>query len=261
MYPIGETRYLSTLPLTYPLRVGAVPTEVMLVTGGLTDLSLRLLAREIVAGPVSVATYLAHRDRLELVPNVALSSWGRASCGVLFCKGPLGPREGFEVAVPSRTAGTTHLLSSLLGDLFGLVPTFSEDAGSLQELLATYDAVLLFEDEAFAATQDLPPGIETWDLGDAWWQFTNTPLIYTLWAMHKDLPAEAKHAVTVALHRAKSTLPYLRSDMVAEGHAATGMPANLIEGYLTRFNYDFTPAHAQGLALLEQRMQEHGLSV
>lgn len=261
MYPIGETRYLSTLPLTYPLRVGAVPAEVTLVTGGLTDLSDRLIAGEVVAGPISVAGYLSHRDRLELVPNVALSSWGRASCGVLFCKGPLGPREGFEIAVPSRTAGTAHLLSSLLGDLFGLAPTFVERAGSLSELLASHDAVLLFEDEAFAAIHGLPVGVETWDLGDAWWQFTNTPLIYTLWAMRKDLSEEAKHAVTVALHRAKAALPFLRSEMVAEAHEATGLPANLIEGFLTRFNYDFTPAHAEGLALLEQRMLEHGLSV
>lgn len=258
MYPIGETRYLSTLPLTYPLRAGAVPTAVTLVAGGLTDLSDRLVSGEVVAGPISVASYLAHRDQFDLIPNVSLSSWGRAGCGVLFSKGAIGPRERFEVAVPSRTAGTAYLLSSLLGDLYGLVPTFVQRAGSLEELLAVHDAVLLFEDEAFAATQALPAGVEVWDLGDAWWQFTNTPLIYTLWVMRKDLPAEAKHAITEALHGAKAALPSVRSALVAEAHAATGLAANLIDGFLTRFNYDFTPAHAQALTLLEQRMLEHG---
>ncbi|MNX57925.1 Chorismate dehydratase [compost metagenome] len=179
---------------------------------------------------------------------------------MLFSKGPLGPREGFSVAVPTRTAGTTHLLSSLLGDLFGLSPTFVERAGSLTELLADHDAVLLFEDEAFAAIQALPAGVEVWDLGDAWWQFTNSPLIYTLWVMRQDLPEEAKQAITEALHGAKAALPSLRPALVAEAHAATGLPAHLIEGFLGRFNYDFTPAHAQALALLEQRMLEHGFS-
>lgn len=259
MYPIGETRYLSTLPLTYPLRAGAVPAELTLVPGGLMDLSDRLLAGEVVAGPISVAGYLKHRDQLELVPNVSLSSWGRAGCGVLFSKGAVGPRERFEVAVPSRTAGTAYLLASLLADLYGLVPTFVERTGSLEELLAVHDAALLFEDEAFAATQALPAGVEVWDLGDAWWQFTNTPLIYTLWVMRQDLAPEAKQAITEALHGAKAALASVRAELVNEAHAVTGLPANLIEGFLTRFNYDFTPAHAQGLALLEQRMLAHGL--
>lgn len=252
MFKIGEPPYLSTISLTLPLRVGAVAAGVDMVPGRLTGISEGLVDGELAAGPISVSEYLRHRDRFDLVPNVAISSCGRASCGLLFTKHSLGSLDGRVIAVPSRHAGINYLLSNLLWEIYGVEPAFAEEAGSLKQLLAGYDAALLFEDDALIALQSPPPGVEIWDLGDAWWQLTQTPLLYMLWVTQRSLAPSVRSGITEALTRAKDVAGSLHREIVAEAQKRVDLPEKVLEGYLGRFNYDFNAAHERGLSLLDK---------
>lgn len=252
MRKIGETLYLSTQSLTYPLKTGAVQADAELVPGGLTELSELLVKGELDAGPISVIEYLRHRDRFERIPNLSVSSWGRAGCGLLFSAQPIGHPAGHEIAIPTRTAGAVYLLRSLMTEMYGVEPRFVEHSAPLDVLLAEHGAALLFEDEALIASQSVPSEVEVWDLGDAWWQLTNTPLIYMLWVTQTKLGEEDRRAIADTLTQAKAAALSVRPQLVAEAAARTGLAEGVIEGFLGRFNYDFTPAHEQGLKLLDQ---------
>lgn len=252
MRKIGETQYLSTLSLTYPLRRGVVAMDGELVPGGLTELSEQLIKGELDAGPISVIDYLRHRDRFERIANLGVSSWGRAGCGLLFSTQPIGHPAGHEIAIPTRTAGAVYLLRSLMTEMYGVEPRFVEHSAPLAELLAAHGAALLFEDEALVASQSVPSDVEVWDLGDAWWQLTNTPLIYMLWVTQARLPAGDRQAIADMLMQSKAAAVAVRPQLIAEAALRTGLAEGVIEGFLGRFNYDFTPAHATGLKLLDQ---------
>lgn len=252
MRKIGETHYLSTLFLTYPLHTGVVATQDELVTGGLTELSAQLVAGELDAGPISVIEYLQHRDRFERLPNLSISSWGRAGSGLMFSTQPIGHPAGHEIAIPTRTAGAVHLLRSLMTEMYGVEPRFVEHTAPIEELLAEHGAALLFEDEAFIASQSVPAEVEVWDLGDAWWQLTNTPLIYMLWVTQAKLAEEDRRAIAETLTQSKAASVAVRPQLVAEAARRTGLSEEVLEGFFGRFNYDFTPAHEQSLKLMDQ---------
>lgn len=252
MRKIGETHYLSTLSLTYPLRTGVVASDDELVPGGLTELSAQLISGELAAGPISVIEYLRHRERFERIANLSVSSWGRAGCGLLFSTQPIGHPAGHEIAIPTRTAGAVYLLRSLMTEMYGVEPRFVEHSAPLDELLAEHGAALLFEDEALVASQSVGSEVEVWDLGDAWWQLTNTPLIYMLWVTQARLPEADRRAIADTLAQAKAAAVAVRPQLVAAAAQRTGLGEAVIEGFLGRFNYDFTPAHEQGLKLLDQ---------
>ena len=252
MFKIGEPPYLSTLSLTIPLRTGAAAAGVELVQGRLTELSSALLNGELAAGPIAVSEYLRHRDRFELLPNVAISSCGRATCGLLISKRSLGNLNGRSVAVPFRHGGIDELLASMLWEIYGVRPVFSEAVGSYDQLLVDHDAALLFEDDALLASQMPNAGMEIWDLGDAWWQLTQTPLLYMLWVTQRSLAPSVRSGIAGAFIRAKEMAGSMHRAIIQEAQKRVELPEKVLEGYLGRFNYEFTPAHERGLALLDK---------
>lgn len=261
MFKIGEPPYLSTLSLTMPLRVRASAAGVHLVHGRLTELSNALVKGELVAGPISVSEYLRHRDRFDLVPNIAVSSCGRASSGLLFSRGALGGLNRRAIAVATRDAGIVYLLKSLLLEIYGIEPEFVEASGTLEELLSTYAGAYMFEDDALIANQSPPAGIHVWDLGEAWWEMTQTPLLYMLWVTQRALPSAVRSGIAQALLQAKETAGALHQEIIKEARRRVNLPEKVLEGYLGRFNYDFTPAHERALALLDRNfLQLDGFS-
>lgn len=254
MPTIGETPYLSTLALTHPLRAGGGLHACQLVPGRLTELSSQLVEGSLDAGPITVQQYLLHADRLERIPNLSVSSWGRAGNGLLFSVGPIGSPQGIEIAVPSRAAGIVAVLRSLMIEMYGLEPSFTERTGPLDQLLREHGAALLYEDEALIASQEMSPEIEVWDLGDAWWELTHTPLIYMLWVCQSSLSAEQKAEIALLMDRAKAQSQDGRAELVAAARERHALPESVLEGFLGRFNYDFTPAHQAGLNVLSQTL-------
>lgn len=254
MRKIGETHYFSTMALTHPIRSGAVHADVHLVRGGLTELSELLVRGELDAGPISVIEYLRHRQRFERIPDLSVSSWGRAGLGLLFSRYPIGHPGDHIIAIPTRTAGAVALLRSLIFEMYGVEPQFVEQAGTLEELLDAHGAALLFEDEAMIASRRVGSDVEVWDLGDAWWELTHTPLIYMLWVAQASLGEADRQLIHDALAQSKAAAVAMRPRIVDEAARSMDLPAEIVEGFLGRFNYDFTRAHEAGLNLLESTL-------
>ncbi len=253
MLRIGEPHYLSTLPLYHSLRKRQDP-DLELFPGGLTELSTRLANKELDAGPVSVVEYLAHPDRFRMLPNVALSSVGRSLCVTLFSRRPAYELADARIAVPATAPGPVALLRWLMREMYRLEPTLVARTGGLRESLAEHDAVLLFQDaalEAHAGTADL---FQIWDLGEAWWQITNTPFIYMLWAARSDLLEDDVAAITLAFDAAKANAPALGGEILAEAQRRSAIPRTLLEGYFNRFRYDFTTSQQEGLEAYRQAL-------
>jgi chorismate dehydratase len=248
---IGEPPYLSTLPLYLALRATGVSQDFQVSRARLSHLSERLVNGTIDAGPISVLTYLQHRDKLDLIPQMALSSMGAGGCGVLVSTKPIGTSSEFEVAVPSLKDGTVYLLRWLFSEMFGYEPMLVERTGNPEHLLEEHGAALLFEDQALSARFHSPK-LHVWDLGDAWWQCTQTPLLYMLWVVRKEVPEIEREALAAHFAEAKRGLVGMKAAILQEAQEQSGYPAEYLENFWSRFNYDFTPAHQTSLRLFEQ---------
>lgn len=251
MVTVGEPHYLSTLPLYHELssRLGS---SYAIESAGLTELTHRLAHRDIDAGPVTVVDYLRAPDKFEVLPNLGLSSLGRSLCVSLFSRKPAYELAEARIAVPIKAGGPVALLRWLMREMYRFEPVLVPRTGGLAESMASHDAVLLFQDaalEAHAGTSDL---YHVWDLGEAWWQITNTPLVYMLWATRPGLDPERRLEIQRAFDGARVDIAARRSRILDAAQQRTPLPRHLLEGYFTRFQYEFTPAQQQGLELYAQ---------
>lgn len=251
MRTIGEPPYLSTLPLYHALRVQGLAQDFEISRARLSHLSERLGNGTLDVGPISLINYLKHRESLDLIPNMALSSMGAGGSGVLVSTKPIGTSAEIEVAVPSLKDGTTYLLRWLFSEMFGYEPLLVERTGNLEHLLEEHGAAMLFEDQALSARYH-SPNLHVWDLGDAWWQCTHTPLLYMLWVARKEVPESERMSLATRFAEAKQSLGSMKAAIMEEAQAQSGYPVEYLTNFWSRFNYDFTPAHQTSLNLFEQ---------
>ncbi len=248
---IGEPPYLSTLPLYHALRATGLEPDFQISRAGISHLSERLVNGTLDAGPISLISYLKHRDKLDLIPHMALSSMGAGGSGVLVSTKPIGTASELEVAIPSQTAGTAYLLRWLFSEMFGYEPILVERTGNLEHMLQEHGAALLFEDQALSARYR-SPNLHVWDLGTAWWQCTNTPLLYMVWVVRKEVPEAERTALLARFAEAKRSVGSFKAPIMREAQEQSGYPEDYLENFWSRFNYDFTPAHQTSLRLFEQ---------
>jgi chorismate dehydratase len=246
MLKIGETPYVSTLPLYWPMRTRLGEGQEF-VSGRLTDLTSALSKGEIDVGPITLVEYLRKPDNFQMLPRLSLSSLGRSGCMLLYTRKPVYELKESRIAVPGWAVGAIALLKWLMKEMYRFEPSLVERQGSVEENLAQYDGVLMFQDQALKAATGTSDLLHVWDLGEVWWQITNTPFIYMIWAARKSLPEADVAALSDLFAQAKAAYPAEREAVVAEAQNRVDMPAPVVEGYLSRFNYDFTPAHQSGL--------------
>jgi chorismate dehydratase len=170
-FRVGSVGYLNTVPLTRGLE-----EEVIYATPA--RLAEMLQRDELDAALVSVVEVLFH-DRYDILDGIAIASLGEVKSVLLAHRKPL--REVTEVYCDTASLTSVQLLRVLLAEL-GLKPEFKPLAS--YDFAALPDYVMLIGDPAldFALA---PREHEIWDLGAAWYEMTNLPFVYAVWALRR----------------------------------------------------------------------------
>jgi chorismate dehydratase len=133
---------------------------------------------ELDAALVSVVEPLFH-DRYDILDGIAVASLGEVRSVLLFHRGPL--EEIREVHCDTGSLTSVQLLRVLLAER-GLKPEFKP--------LPSYDFAQLPENTLLIgdAALDLvlgPHEHQVWDLGAAWYELTQLPFVYAVWALRR----------------------------------------------------------------------------
>ncbi|MEB3329807.1 MAG: menaquinone biosynthesis protein [Candidatus Sericytochromatia bacterium] len=253
-FRVGELTYISGWPVQWPLRGLAVEPDAWSVSVGRPgELDAWMEAGDLDAGPVSSLAYMRHRDRWALVPDLSISAWGRLGSATLFSHVPFQGLTGATVAVPHHGGTSTELVRWLLDRVFGVDAALVEHDGTLEALLRTHTAALLIGDPALqAAARDVVP--HRLDLGQAWWQLTQTPFVTTVWACRKDLPPAAQAVLTQGFLTSREGARAAMAEVVAAAARKLELPAPSIEAYYALLNFELTPVHHQALNLLAEQL-------
>jgi chorismate dehydratase len=168
-FRVGNSGYLNTVPLTRGLE-----EEIIYATPA--RLAEMLQRDELDAALVSVVEVLFN-DRYDILDGIAIASLGEVKSVVLAHRKPL--TEAAEIYCDPASLTSVQLLRVLLAER-GLKPEFKPLPS--YDFAALPDYALLIGDPAldFALSQREH---EIWDLGTAWYELTNLPFVYAVWAL------------------------------------------------------------------------------
>jgi chorismate dehydratase len=170
-FRVGSVGYLNTVPLTRGLE-----EEIIYATPA--RLAEMLQRDELDAALVSVVEVLFN-DRYDILDGIAIASLGEVKSVLLAHRKPL--QEATEIYCDTASLTSVQLLRVLLAER-GLRPQFKPLPS--YDFAALPDYALLIGDPAldFALEQR---SHEIWDLGTAWYELTNLPFVYAVWALRR----------------------------------------------------------------------------
>jgi chorismate dehydratase len=170
-FRVGSVGYLNTVPLTRGLE-----EEVIYATPA--RLAEMLQRDELDAALVSVVEVLLN-DRYDILDGIAIASLGEVKSVLLAHRKPLS--EATEVFCDTASLTSVQLLRVLLAER-GLKPEFKPLAS--YDFAALPDYAMLIGDPALDLALG-PHEHEIWDLGAAWYELTNLPFVYAVWALRR----------------------------------------------------------------------------
>jgi chorismate dehydratase len=172
-FRVGSVGYLNAVPLTRGLE-----DEVVFATPA--RLAELLRRDELDAALVSVVEVL-FSDRYDVLEGIAIASLGEVQSVLLAHRRPLA--EAREVFCDTASLTSIELARVLLAER-GLKPVFKPLASYDFAVLPDY--ALLIGDRALDLLLG-PHEHEIWDLGAAWFELTQLPFVYAVWALRRGL--------------------------------------------------------------------------
>jgi len=170
-FRVGSVRYLNAVPLTRGLE-----DEVIFATP--SKLAEMLQRDELDAALVSV-TEVLFNNRYDVLDSIAIASLGEVKSVILAHRKPI--EEIKEVYCDTASLTSVQLLRVLLAER-GLHPDFKPLES--YDLATMPDYVLLIGDPAIDFIR-APHDHEVWDLGGAWFELTQLPFVYAVWALRR----------------------------------------------------------------------------
>ncbi len=114
-------------------------------------------------------------------------------------------------------------------------------------MLLEADAAVLIGDTALRATYDAPRrGLDVYDLGQVWRDWTGLPMVFAVWAANDPPPdglGELEDALVASVRRARAEPERL----AYEASERYGYPPGFLARYFEKLRYRFGPRERAGL--------------
>ena len=259
MHRIGDIEFLNSWPVTYALRKGLVQTGLQCVLGPPAELNRRLLTGELDAGAISSVMYLRHQEELVPVPKLCIRSDAGVHSVLVVSRQSLATLKGRTIGV-SNQGSTTPVLLKVLSHQQRLKINLAVTSLRYPEILEEYPAALLIGDEALRASQSAD-GLQWWDLGEAWNQWTQQPFVYALWVVRRSIlekhpeALEEVHRLLEASYRWGETH---RDELVGAMRKIFPFEATFLRKYLTALSYRLDDAAWKGLRRFAKEAEKLG---
>ena len=172
-FHVGSVRALNTVPLTRGI-------EDQIIYATPAKLAEMLRRDELDAALVSIVEPLFN-DRYDILDGVAIASLGEVKSVLLAHRKPL--EEAREIFCDPASLASVTLLKVLLAER-GLKPEFKPLES--YEAADQKDFVLLIGDAALDFAR-APHAHGIFDLGAAWYELTNLPFVYAVWALRRGM--------------------------------------------------------------------------
>jgi chorismate dehydratase len=187
---VGHIQFLNCLPIYWGLMRSGALIDVDLQKDSPERLSAALVAGDLDIGPITLVEYLKHAEELLLLPDLAVGSDGPVLSVNVVSTRPLADLDGARVALGSTSRTGVLLAQMLLAERYGVRPDYFSCPPDLTQMLLEADAGVLIGDVALRALYEAPGrGLTVTDLGQAWREWTDLPMVFAVWAVRRDFAA------------------------------------------------------------------------
>jgi chorismate dehydratase len=238
-FKVGSVPYLNAAPLTRGLE-----DQILFVPP--SELARRLQRDELDAALVSITEVLLN-DRYDVLDGISIASLGEVQSVFLAHRQPL--EDIREIYCDTASLSGVNLLKVLLAER-GLTPAFQplpnyEAAPSLENVLLIGDPAIHFSRSGHSH--------EIWDLGAAWYDLTQLPFVYALWALRR-IPNDAlRRRLREAKNFGLDTLDHIISSRTEFDHAFR-------KDYLSwHIHYHLGAEERRGIARFVELLNKHRL--
>jgi chorismate dehydratase len=222
-----------------------------------------LVAGELDIGPISLVEYLRNADELVLLPDLAVGSDGPVLSVNLVSQVPLDALDGRRVALGSTSRTSVLLARMWLSAVYGVDPDYFTCPPDLSAMLLEADAAVLIGDAALRATYDAPRrGLDVYDLGQVWREWTGLPMVFAVWAARRGY-AEANPGLVKDVHSAfvrsrDEALVHVEEVAAQAARWETFDPATLAQ-YFRTLDFSLGTRQVEGLIEFSRRCAELGV--
>jgi predicted solute-binding protein len=239
-FRIGSVQYLNAVPLTRGIEGEIIFAEP-------AKLAEMLRRDELDAALVSTAEVL-RTDRYDILDGIAIASLGEVYSVLLVHRRSLA--EIKEVFCHTASLSGLNLLKVVLAER-GLEPEFKPLSDPAEA--AEHDAVLIIGDPAIDF-QRAPHTHEIFDLGTAWYELTNLPFVFAVWALRRGIDnQELRRELKAAKHFGLETLDYIIE-------TREEYDEDFRRDYLGwHMHYHLAADEKRGIAKFSELLQKHGL--
>ena len=258
---LGYIPYLNCVPFFHHLKTNGFQGE--FVTGVPSKLNRMLQHGELDVSPSSSFEYARNwRDYL-LLPDHSISSIGKVKSVLLFSPVDLTELSGHEIAITGESATSINLLRIIFREFYDLKNvTDAVPDRSIEDLINQQKPALLIGDRALCLANQLPQGMQVFDLGEIWYQQTGLPFVFALWMIHRtaldEFAVELSGLGRQLLQSREQLLiePYPLATVLAE---TVGLDAKTVVDYWETIDYRLDRDHLQGLQLFFRLCKKYHL--
>ena len=253
---VAAISYLNTAPLMWDFDWGELRRKYEVAYTLPSACAEMLRAGTADIGIIPAATYATIPD-LIIVPDVAIATRGPVASIYLASKVPLDQVK--TIAADTSSRSSVALLKVLMAEKWQLEPEFVPAEPKIDKMLRSADAALLIGDPALVLGKKPPPGVQLYDLGEEWVNWTGKPFVFAFWAVRKAAKPDGQVARDFQFSRDHGLEPQSIAKIAKEWRTRIGLSEDEVMQYFTRnIEYQLAPDCLDGLSLFYRYAEETG---
>lgn len=245
-YQLSIVSYLNTLPFIYGLNhSGDFKNQFSYSLDIPSVCAEKLQSNQVDIGLVPVAL-IPHLENPHIIGNYCIGAVGAVKSVVLYSQVPLNEITHILLDYQSRTS--VNLVQVLCKHYWGVSPQFVQAEIGYENTIAETTAGVVIGDRTFALEANYA---YTYDLAQAWLDFTKLPFVFALWVANKPIEEDWILAFNNALSKG------LVSKQQSVDYKQVDVEDSIVLDYLTNsISYTYDDAKKQGLELFLNYMRQ-----
>ena len=215
-------------------------------------INLAMRRRKIDIAPISSLEYLNHQKDYLLLPDLAIGSRDFSGSVILFSKEKIEGLNKARIALSRESLSSAALLRILLKFKYKFENEFVLTDSKPDQMLTAYRAALVIGDDAlFYQPKEF---VYKYDLSELWWNWTEKPFCFALWAVRRQFAEDHPEAVHHFYRRLRKNLSRnledierLLKDSLQLAFLDSRFPK--VFGYLFNLSYGLDQSMREGLEL------------
>lgn len=259
---IGKISYTNAWPLFYYVDPESLRTPATMVVEVPSVLNEGMKKGDIHIGALSSFAYAEAADKLQLLPDLSVSSDGAVKSIFLFSRGPVETLKNGTIALTNTSATSVNLLKILMQKSLGGAPEYITMEPDLEVMMENADAALLIGDNAIRASWYNRGEYHVTDLGAWWKEWTGCSMTFAVWAVNRNAASNNPEAMAEIARMFRDSKRRSLNDLspiVSEAISRIGGTESYWQGYFSNLCYDFDELQQKGLRLYFKYAYELGL--